>query len=71
MPVPVQGEAIPTLWKYGVSQSPWSVNVHRAAGFDADSKPSESCQMPADAGPAGTRTAASGDGRRHQRAWEC
>ncbi|GAA0361853.1 hypothetical protein GCM10009530_09290 [Microbispora corallina] len=57
MPLPVRGvfDALPNT---GPPHPPFAVNVHLDAGFVDGSNPSVSCQIPADAGPAGTRTAA-------------
>ncbi|GLW23593.1 hypothetical protein Mame01_36360 [Microbispora amethystogenes] len=57
MPLPVRGvfDALPNT---GPLHPPFAVKVHRDAGFVDGSNPSVSCQIPADAGPVGTRIAA-------------
>ncbi|GAA3420188.1 hypothetical protein GCM10018952_62370 [Streptosporangium vulgare] len=56
-PLPVRGvlDGPPNV---GPPQCPFAVNVQLDAGFVEGSNPSVSCQIPADAGSAGTRTAA-------------
>ncbi|GGL15953.1 hypothetical protein Sme01_20970 [Sphaerisporangium melleum] len=56
-PLPVRG-VLDGPPNDGPPQPPFTVNVHLDAGLVDGSNPSVSCHTPADAGPAGTSTAA-------------